>query len=112
MNPFLAQIVSNTILRQKKKSLVPGKRLSRYELANGLRELNLVVTHFIQDTFLISLGICSAAFGLESFLIPARFIDGGATGVALLISELNNFSLSIVIIIVNKIMNTIIDTTT
>ena len=101
MNPFLAQIVSNTILRQKKKSLVPGKRLSRYELANGLRELNLVVTHFIQDTFLISLGICSAAFGLESFLIPARFIDGGATGVALLISELNNFSLSIVIIIVN-----------
>jgi uncharacterized membrane-anchored protein YitT (DUF2179 family) len=101
MNPLLAQIVSKTILRQKKKTLVPERQFTRFELANGLRELKLVTSYFIQDVFLIALGIISAAFGLESFLIPSHFIDGGATGVALLISVLNDTPLSIVLIAVN-----------
>ncbi len=37
-----------------------------------------------KDAFFISLGIASAAFGLESFIIPNHFIDGGVTGISLL----------------------------
>ncbi len=46
-------------------------------------------------------GIGSAAFGLESFLLPNNFIDGGATGISLLISELADIPLYILLIVVN-----------
>ena len=34
------------------------------------------------DAFLIVLGVGCAAFGLEGFLLPSNFIDGGVTGIA------------------------------
>eukprot|EP01136_Pigoraptor_vietnamica_P021625 Opistho-1_new@71960 len=46
-------------------------------------------------------GILSAAFGLESFLLPNAFIDGGATGISLLISELADIPLYFLLITVN-----------
>ena len=55
----------------------------------------------IQDTFFISTGILSAAFGLESFLLPNRFIDGGVTGISLLITETTILPLYAIIFLVN-----------
>ncbi|NAY92005.1 DUF2179 domain-containing protein [Muricauda sp. JGD-17] len=55
----------------------------------------------LKDTGFIILGIGSAAFGLESFLLPNRFIDGGATGVSLLITEILGWPLWLLIILVN-----------
>ena len=36
---------------------------------------------------LIALGILAAAFGLEGFLLSSNFIDGGVTGVSMLLSK-------------------------
>lgn len=55
----------------------------------------------ITDIFLVILGVLSATFGLKSFLIPNNFIDGGATGVALLISHLSGLPLSLLILVIN-----------
>ena len=55
----------------------------------------------LKDAGFIILGIGSAAFGLESFLLPNRFIDGGATGVSLLITEILGWPLWLLIILVN-----------
>ncbi|MBT8306912.1 MAG: YitT family protein [Maribacter sp.] len=55
----------------------------------------------IKDSFFIISGIFSAAFGLESFLFPNRFIDGGATGISLLFAEVTDMPLSLLIILVN-----------
>ncbi|MEM1257361.1 MAG: YitT family protein [Bacteroidota bacterium] len=55
----------------------------------------------VKDTLFIFFGIFSAAFGLESFLLPNRFIDGGATGISLLVSEVTKVPLAILIIFVN-----------
>lgn len=55
----------------------------------------------LRDSIFIILGIAFAAFGLESFLIPNSFIDGGATGISLLIANTWSIPLSILIIIVN-----------
>lgn len=55
----------------------------------------------LKDLFFISSGIVAAAFGLESFLLPNLFIDGGATGIALLITETSNLPLYVLIILVN-----------
>ncbi|WP_417949810.1 YitT family protein [Flagellimonas meishanensis] len=55
----------------------------------------------LKDVGFILLGIGSAAFGLESFLLPNSFIDGGATGVSLLIAEVSDLPLWLLIIVVN-----------
>ncbi len=55
----------------------------------------------LKDTFFILAGVGSAAFGLESFLFPNRFIDGGATGISLLVAEVTELSLPLLIILVN-----------
>ena len=55
----------------------------------------------IQEFLLIVCGIFSAAFGLESFLLPNRFIDGGATGISLLITEVFDTPLYLILILVN-----------
>lgn len=55
----------------------------------------------LKDGFFIVSGIFSAAFGLESFLFPNRFIDGGATGISLLVAEVSNWPLSVLIVVVN-----------
>lgn len=56
---------------------------------------------WLKDGFFIVAGILFAAFGLESFLLPNKFIDGGATGISLLIAEVLEVPLYILIILVN-----------
>jgi uncharacterized membrane-anchored protein YitT (DUF2179 family) len=56
---------------------------------------------FAKDSFFIVIGIFTAAFGLESFLLPNSFIDGGATGISLLIAETADIPLYLLIIAVN-----------
>ncbi len=56
---------------------------------------------FTKDIFLITCGIISACFGLKSFLMPNGFIDGGVTGISLLISTLTGLKLSYLIVIIN-----------
>lgn len=55
----------------------------------------------LKDFFFIVSGIFSAAFGLESFLLPNRFIDGGATGISLLITEVLETPIYLILILVN-----------
>ena len=50
---------------------------------------------------LIILGIFSAAFGIKGFLLSSQFIDGGVTGVSMLIAEVTHFPLSILLIVIN-----------
>ena len=61
----------------------------------------LALQRRIKDGLLIGLGIASAAFGLESFLLPNNFIDGGVTGISLLISEVANVPLPVLIVVIN-----------
>lgn len=61
----------------------------------------LVLRNTIKDIFLITIGICSASFGLKAFLLTNHFIDGGATGISLLLSALTDIPLYVLIICVN-----------
>ncbi len=58
-------------------------------------------TRFIKDLLLITCGIVSACFGLKSFLMPNEFIDGGVTGISLIIRTLTGYNLSYLIILIN-----------
>ena len=55
----------------------------------------------IKDFILITLGIFSAAFGFKGFLLTNHFIDGGATGISLLISALTPVPLYVLLICIN-----------
>jgi len=101
MNPFFQRIIIDTVLRNKKKEK-PGKTsYSPYELAKAYRIFKISTIDFFRDVLFISLGILSASFGLRGFLIPNDFIDGGATGIALLISELTVAKLGVMLVVIN-----------
>jgi len=53
------------------------------------------------NLLLIVLGILSAAMGLHGFLQPSNFIDGGVTGVSMLLAKVTAWPLSIWIPVVN-----------
>lgn len=55
----------------------------------------------IKNTFLIVLGIFSAAMGLKGFLLSSHFIDGGVTGISMLLSNVLGYPLAILILIIN-----------
>ncbi|WP_295798677.1 YitT family protein [Mucilaginibacter sp.] len=55
----------------------------------------------ITNVLLIIAGIFSAAFGLKGFLIPNHFIDGGVTGISLLVSSTTGAPISVLIIVIN-----------
>lgn len=63
--------------------------------------MSLAVKETLKSIFLIILGIFSASFGLKGFLIPNHFIDGGVTGISLLISFSTAIPLSLLIFIIN-----------
>ena len=60
-----------------------------------------VVKENIRGVFFITLGIFSASFGLKGFLLPNHFIDGGVTGISLLLSITTKLPLSILIFAIN-----------
>lgn len=66
----------------QKPSQIDGKRLAR-------------------EILFMCMGVVSACFGLKSFLMPEHFIDGGVTGISLLVSTLTGWNLSYLIIVIN-----------
>src|SRR5919112_849054 len=54
-----------------------------------------------KNIVLIILGILSAAMGLKGFLLSSHFIDGGVTGVSMLVSQALGFPLALLIPVIN-----------
>jgi len=71
--------------RPKQPPVSPA-RLAAQELASGL---------------LILLGILAAGMGLKGFLLPSGLIDGGITGVSMLLAHLLHWPLSVLLPLVN-----------
>ena len=101
MNPFWTQVIIQTTLRHKSKKTVNKEELSNYRLAKSYREFLITLKRHIKDFILITIGIFSASFGFKGFLLTNHFIDGGATGISLLISALTEIPLYLLIICVN-----------
>ena len=100
MNVFLRDLVVRFVLRPRQPDRSVAE-LSPFVIAKGFRELKLTVWNMVKDTLLIGVGVFSAAFGLESFLLPRGFIDGGATGVALMITQLTGLPLPLLLALIN-----------
>ncbi|MFK7952444.1 MAG: YitT family protein [Ekhidna sp.] len=53
------------------------------------------------EVFQIGIGIILASIGLKGFLLPNGFLDGGVTGIAILLSKLFDINISIILILVS-----------
>ncbi|HOZ78121.1 MAG TPA: YitT family protein [Ferruginibacter sp.] len=90
--------IINRILDDKSLKL---EQYSDYRNAKQYLEFKISITRLIKDFFFIVAGIFSATFGFKGFLLTNHFIDGGATGISLLISSITGYPLYILLICVN-----------
>jgi len=95
------QKILQQLIRQKNSLPLKEERNSGYTKARNHRRKSISIKRFLVDVFLISLGVLSAGFGLRGFLLPNKFIDGGAVGISLLISALTKIPLPLLLILVN-----------
>lgn len=59
------------------------------------KEITAAISEFIQ----ILIGITLASIGLKAFLLPNGFLDGGVTGIAILINKLIGIDISLLLIV-------------
>ena len=78
-----------------------NKKIPSKQFEKEITDAKVEFTHLIHDSFLILLGILSACFGLIGFLLPNSFIDGGVTGISLILTELTGVPLSILLLAIN-----------
>jgi len=97
-NPIKKLLINFIRSNERRNNLTP---VTQYGRGKHVFKLRVAAKHLLKDILLITLGIFSAGFGLEGFLLPSKFIDGGATGISLLVSEISSISLSVLLILVN-----------
>src|SRR5690349_5810061 len=97
MKSFFSHIILNLFSENREGS----RKLTSYEQAKAFRILRVSIITTIKDFLLILGGVMSASFGLRGFLLPSHFIDGGATGISLLITSLSGISISVLLIVIN-----------
>ena len=79
----------------------PTPQNKRFQRARNYKRKWVTIKAEIKSSLYIMLGIVAAGFGLNGFLLPNKFIDGGVTGVSLLLTELTQLPLSVLIVLIN-----------
>ncbi len=92
MNPLFQQIIISTA------KLYYGKNARGKE---QLKQWAIELRDELKDAVYLAVGVASAAFGLESFLIPNGFIDGGVTGISLITNVVTQIPISILLVVLN-----------
>ena len=90
-----------SIVLAKRKLKKQGKSTTAKKLVEEANLQRVSIWHRMHDIFFIILSVFAAGFGLKGFLLPNNFIDGGAMGISLLISETTFLSLSLLVVLVN-----------
>ena len=100
MNPILSKLLVD-IARKRIKSKQPDSTVSNKDIIPVVRNLQVELAHAIKEAIFTIIGVFSAGFGLKGFLLPNRFIDGGATGISLLLENITSIELGYLLLIVN-----------
>lgn len=86
---------------QALKSSNQVREMSSYRAAKQLRNFRKMVMRTIRDFVLIGLGVMSAGLGIKGFILPNGFIDGGCTGISMLIGVESGIPLSLILLLIN-----------
>lgn len=98
MKPLFEDLGARAVRRIDKRS---ASATTKREQAKALIILRRIMRRETINAFLILIGVFAAAFGLKGFLLSNDFIDGGITGISLLLNAVTGIPLSALIIILN-----------
>lgn len=68
---------------------------------NKITHTKLKARSIIKRAFFITIGAIIMGYGLEAILIPNQMIDGGVTGLSMILSKLTSINLSIFLVLLN-----------
>ena len=100
MIPIISKIL-NGLARKRLRSINPSSSIENKEIEPLVKNIKVEISHAIKESIFIIIGVFSAGFGLKGFLLPNHFIDGGATGISLLLLNTTTLSLGFLLVIVN-----------
>jgi uncharacterized membrane-anchored protein YitT (DUF2179 family) len=98
MKAVFQYIITESLKRQLTRE---GRTLSKEQFEKELKNSSIEFGHVVRDSFLILAGILSAGFGLKGFLLPNAFIDGGVTGISLIVTKITGISFPILLLVIN-----------
>ncbi len=101
MNPFLSKLLVDLARKKLEKKQAKTKPVSKKQIIPLVRNFQVELSHAIQEYVYIIIGVFSAGFGLKGFLLPNHFIDGGATGISLLLEHTTRLKLGLLLIVIN-----------
>ena len=100
MNPFLVKILID-VARKRLEKEKANKPITQRQIVPLVRKFEVEISHAVKEYIYIIIGVFSAGFGLKGFLLPNSFIDGGATGISLLLENITALNLGVLLVIVN-----------
>lgn len=100
MNPFIAKILVN-IAQKRIGDKKLSKSATKTQIDPIVKNLQVELVHAIKEYIFIVIGVFAAGFGLKGFLLPNHFIDGGATGISLLIQNITGLPLGLLLVVIN-----------
>ena len=100
MNPFIVKILID-VARKKLEKKQDNAPVTKRDIVPLARNYEVEISHAVKEYIYIIIGVFSAGFGLKGFLLPNNFIDGGATGISLLLENITSLNLGILLVIVN-----------
>jgi len=98
MIKFVQQILKKNLSQELDCS---PEAVSRYRVAKAFLLVVVTLRQRLSDALIVGTGVVIAGLGLKSFLLPSHFIDGGVTGISLLVSATSDYSLSLLIVLIN-----------
>jgi uncharacterized membrane-anchored protein YitT (DUF2179 family) len=98
---MLPQVKLIAALAARRRKKYGAAEELKYAEAKQFYQFRVFLKSAIADILLLCTGSLAAGFGLKGFLLPNRFVDGGATGISLLINQVTQVPLAPLLILVN-----------
>lgn len=101
MNPFLSKVLVDLARKKLERKQQDDALVSKKQIVPLVRSFQVELSHAVKEYVFILVGVFSAGFGLKGFLLPNHFIDGGATGISLLLEHTTKLHLGLLLILIN-----------
>lgn len=98
MNGILDKLAAGWVNNRAKKQ---HTALSHTAYKKEVQYEKFAFRQLIRDCFKMALGVAAAAFGLKGFLLPNSFIDGGVTGISLILAAVTGITFSVLLVAIN-----------
>lgn len=99
MHKFLYKLLVRSLTRRLGEA--SNIIITPYRVAKEFLLVKADVRYWLRSVFFVALGILSAGLGLKGFLLPNHFIDGGVTGISLIVNAATQIPLPILLLVIN-----------